>query len=67
MIAANRESAMFEQALTVYQRKPSLNDEEEIEQDDTQYNQALSRMLGLTNSVRDELIARRLRHSKSEN
>lgn len=67
VIAANRESAMFEQALTVYQRKPSLNDEEEIEQDDTQYNQALSRMLGLTNSVRDELIARRLRHSKSEN
>ena len=67
VIAANRESAMFEQALTVYQRKPSLNGEEEIEQDDTQYNQALSRMLGLTNSVRDELIARRLRHSKSEN
>ncbi len=67
VIAANRESAMFEQALTVYQRKPSLNGEEEVEQDDTQYNQALSRMLGLTNSVRDELIARRLRHSKSEN
>ncbi len=66
VIAANRESAMFEQALTVYQRKPSLNGEEEVEQDDTQYNQALSRMLGLTNSVRDELIARRLRHSKSE-
>lgn len=67
VIAANRESAMFEQALTVYQRKPSLNGEEEVEADDTQYNQALSRMLGLTNSVRDELIARRLRHSKSEN
>lgn len=66
VIAANRESAMFEQALTVYQKKPSLNGEEEVEQDDTQYNQALSRMLGLTNSVRDELIARRLRHSKSE-
>ncbi len=67
VIAANRESAMFEQALIVYQKKPALNGEEEVEQDDTQYNLALSRMLGLTNSVRDELIARRLRHSKSEN
>ncbi len=66
VIAANRESAMFEQALTVYSRKPSLNGEDEPETDDTQYNQALSRMLGLTNSVRDELIARRLRHSKAE-
>ncbi len=66
VIAANRESAMFEQALIVYSKKPSLNGEEEAEQDDTQYNQALSRMLGLTNSVRDELIARRLRHSKAE-
>ncbi len=66
VIAANRESAMFEQALIVYKNKPALNGEEETEQDDTQYNLALSRMLGLTNSVRDELIARRLWHSKAE-
>lgn len=66
VIAANRESAMFEQALIVYKNKPALNGEEETEQDDTQYNLALSRMLGLTNSVRNELIARRLWHSKAE-
>ncbi len=66
VIAANRESAMFEQALVVYSRKPSLNGEDDPDPDDARYNQALSRMLGLTNSVRDELIARRLRHNKAE-
>ena len=56
VIAANRESAMFEQALVVFAAKGGG-----VEIEDTEaYDQAFSRMLGLTNTVRDELISRRV-------
>jgi DNA-binding transcriptional MerR regulator len=58
VIAANRESGMFEQALTVFSKKGGQESSDEAR---SQYDQAFSRMLGLTNSVRDELIARRVK------
>ncbi len=60
VIAANRESSMFEQALVVYARKGGGVELEDTEAARTRYDQAFSRMLGLTNAVRDELIARRV-------
>lgn len=61
VIAANRESAMFEQALVVYARKGGGVELEANEETRTRFDQAFSRMLGLTNAVRDELIARRVK------
>ena len=60
VIAANRESAMFEQALVVYARKGGGVEIEDTEDARRRFDQAFSRMLGLTNAVRDELIARRV-------
>ena len=51
---------MFEQALVVYARKGGGVELEDTEAARTRYDQAFSRMLGLTNAVRDELIARRV-------
>ena len=66
VIAANRESAMFEQALSGFARggkglEPVRGDEAR-----QRFEQALSRMLGLTNTVRDELISRRVRATYKE-
>lgn len=61
VIAANRESATFEQALTVFTKKGGTLEPERSEEVRQQFEQALSRMLGLTNAVRCELIARRVR------
>ena len=61
VIAANRESAMFEQALVVYARKGGGVELEDTEETRQRFRKAFSRMLGLTNSVRDELIARRVK------
>lgn len=58
--AANRESGMFEQALTVFGTSASGSTEPTDEQRD-RYEQALSRMIVLTNGVRDTLIRRSLR------
>ena len=60
VMAANRESSMFEQALVVFARKGGGVEIEDSEATRTRYEQAFSRMLGLTNTVRDELIARRV-------
>ena len=61
VIAANRESAMFEQALVVYARKGGGVELEPTDETRQRFNQAFSRMLGLTNAVRDELIQRRVK------
>lgn len=60
VIAANRESSMFEQALIVFARKGGGVEIEDTDSARARYDQAFSRMLGLTNTVRDELIARRM-------
>ena len=60
VIAANRESAMFEQALVVFAAKGGGVEIEDTEAARARYDQAFSRMLGLTNTVRDELISRRV-------
>lgn len=60
VIAANRESSMFEQALVVFARKGGGVEIEDTEAARARYDQAFSRMLGLTNAVRDELISRRV-------
>ncbi|HIY51128.1 MAG TPA: MerR family transcriptional regulator [Candidatus Olsenella avicola] len=66
VIAANRESAMFEQALVVYARKGGGVEMAPTEETRQQFNRAFSRMLGLTNAVRDELIARRIKEPFAE-
>lgn len=58
--AANRESAMFDQALVTYARKGGGVEIADVEAARARYDQALSRMLALTNAVRDELICRRI-------
>ena len=60
--AANRESAMFDQALVSYARKGGGVEITDTEGARVRYEQALSRVLGLTNAVRDELITRRVAH-----
>lgn len=60
VIAANRESSMFEQALVVYAAKAGGVEIEDTDVARERYDRAFSRMLGLTNAVRDELIARRV-------
>ena len=66
VIAANRESAMFEQALSGFARGGKGLEPERGEEARQRFEQALSRMLGLTNTVRDELIARRVRATYKE-
>ena len=60
VIAANRESSMFEHALVVYSAKAGGVEVENTEATRERYDQAFARMLSLTNTVRDELIARRV-------
>lgn len=60
--AANRESGMFEQALVVYGKKKGGGVEAEATDEQRErFQQALERMLDLTNAVRDDLIRRRLK------
>ncbi len=61
VIAANRESAMFEQALVVFAKKGGGVELERTDETRQRFDQAFSRMLGLTNAVRNELIARRIK------
>ena len=63
VIAANRESAMFEQALSVFARRGGGVEPQRTDEARQRFDQALSRMLGLTNAVRDELIDRRVREA----
>lgn len=60
--AANRESGMFEQALVVYGKKKGGGVEAEASDEQRKrFDDALERMLQLTNAVRDDLIRRRLK------
>ena len=59
--SANRESAMFEQALVVYAKKGGGVEAEVTDETRERFEQAFSRMLALTDVVRTELI-RRLVH-----
>lgn len=62
--AANRESGMFEQALTVFGSNVSSGDSTPSDERIEQYEQALTRMIALTNSIREGLIRRSLHHDK---
>lgn len=66
VIAANRESAMFEQALVVFVRKGGGVEIEDTEAARQRFDQAFSRMLSLTNAVRCELITRRVKEPFAE-
>ena len=59
--AANRESGMFEQALTVFGANASGGGAEPTEEQRERYENALSRMIVLTNTVRESLIRRSLK------
>lgn len=61
--AANRESAMFEQALVVYAKHGRGASGEASDEGKRRFDDAFARMLGLTNSVRGELIRRRIGES----
>ena len=63
VVAANRESAMFEQALMVYAKRGRGAGGEASDEDRRRFDDAFARMLGLTNSVRGELIRRRVGES----
>jgi len=63
VVAANRESAMFEQALVVYAKRSRGANGEASEEGRRRFDDAFARMLGLTNSVRGELIGRRVGES----
>ena len=58
--AANRESAMFEQALVVYARKGGGVEADLTEERRQRFGQARDQMLALTNQVRDTLIRRQI-------
>ena len=60
VIAANRESAMFEQALVVYARKGGGVEAELTEERRERFAKACNQMLALTNQVRDALIRRQI-------
>lgn len=58
--AANRESGMLQQALTVFGTNASGGVTEASEEQKERYEQALTRMITLTNTLRDGLIRRNL-------
>lgn len=63
VIAANRESSAFEQALMVFAKRGGGVEMEHTEENRRQFDEAFSRMLGLTNAVRCELIGRRVKEA----
>ena len=63
--AANRESGMFEQALTVFGANASGMSSPTDEKRE-RYEQALTRMISLTNNVREVLVRRSLRGNTKE-
>lgn len=64
--AANREGGMFEQALTVYGGNASGGPSELTTEQQQRYDQAFSRLLALTSSVRETLIRRNMRKTTEE-
>lgn len=63
VMAANRESAMFEQALVVYTAKAGGVEMERSEEARERADKAFNRMLALTNSLRSSLIRRLVRNT----
>ena len=63
VIAANRESSAFEQALMVFAKRGGGVEMERTEENRRQFDEAFSRMLGLTNAVRSELVGRRVKEA----
>lgn len=61
--AANRESAMFEQALSVYAHKGGGVEMEHTEEERQLFETAFTEMLALTGAVRDALITRHIKNS----
>ena len=57
-MAANRESSMFAKSLVVYAKKGGGVEVEANSETRRKFTQALTRMLGLTNAMRNELITR---------
>ncbi len=64
--AANRESAMFEQALVVYARKGGGVEAELTDERRERFAKACDQMLALTNQVRDALIRRQINSTFKE-
>lgn len=63
VMAANRESAMFEQALVVYTAKAGGVEMERSDETRARADEAFNRMLALTNSLRSTLIKRSVRNA----
>ncbi len=63
VMAANRESFMFEQALVVYTAKAGGVEVERTEEAVNRADEAFNRMLALTNSLRSTLIKRSVRNA----
>lgn len=64
--AANRESAMFEQALVVFARKGGGVEMELTDENRKQFGMAFQQMLVLTDQVRDTLIRRQISKTFSQ-
>lgn len=64
--AANRESAMFEQALVVFARKGGGVEAELTDERRERFVKACDQMLALTNQVRDTLIRRQINRTFKE-
>ncbi|WP_282709854.1 MerR family transcriptional regulator [Lancefieldella sp. Marseille-Q7238] len=58
VMAANRESSMFAKSLVVYAKKGGGVEVEANSETRRRFMQAFTRMLGLTNAIRNELITR---------
>ena len=58
VMAANRESSMFAKSLVVYAKKGGGVEVDHTDESRQKFMAALTRMLGLTNAVRNELITK---------
>lgn len=63
VMAANRESSMFAKSLVVYAKKGGGVEVDHTDETRQKFMAALTRMLGLTNAVRNELITKLVRES----
>ena len=63
VMAANRESSMFAKSLVVYAKKGGGVEVDYTDETRQKFMAALTRMLGLTNAIRNELITKLVRES----
>lgn len=66
VMAANRESAMFEQALVVYTAKAGGVEMERSDETRQRADEALNRMIALTGTVRSTLVKRSVRNALAD-